>query len=182
MSCWSNKFRAVKNNARKSAVNRWFRIFWPKTESVRIFSFVALLFCSLILTCTQKDVVQTDGLVIKAGFVCGWGSGTDSIQITPTAIHYRFFVPRESNQPKVDKTRAMAKGEWEELQSRVNLQEFNQLDYNSCNVCFDGCDEWIALQLGDSEHKITFGKGLAIESIRSLQEKLAQYRNELGKN
>ena len=135
----------------------------------------------LILPCCREDAVQKDDLVIQAGFVCGWGSGTDSIQITPMAVHYRYFVPRESNQPKIDKTRALVKGEWEELVRVVNQQEFNRLNYNSCNVCFDGCDEWIEMKNGDSEHKITFPKGQSIESIGKLQDKLALYRSEFFK-
>lgn len=149
---------------------------------MRIFPFVALLIFGLILNCTREEVPPAEGLVIQAGFVCGWGSGKDSIQITRSSIRYRYYVPRESGQPKIDKTRELTSVEWEELQGCVNWRDFVRLEYNTCNVCFDGCDEWIAMKEGAAEHKISFSQGQTIESIRILQDKMAQYRNELGKN
>jgi len=146
------------------------------------FLFVALLICCLIAGCTKEDPGQSDDLIIKAGFQCGWGTGTDSIVITRTTIKYTYYVPRESQQPKISKTRAVPVSEWIEIQSCVNWQAFNKLDYNSCHVCVDGCDEWISLEEGKTFHKITYGKELAIDSIIKLQTKLSGLRKEFTGN
>jgi hypothetical protein len=63
----------------------------------------------------------------------------------------------------------------------VNLNDFLKLDYHSCNVCVDGCDEWISLKNSKISHLITFGKGTEIDKISKLQDKLAELRAEFNR-
>jgi hypothetical protein len=142
--------------------------------------FVLLLLCCLLAGCSKEDPGWSDDLLIKAGFQCGWGAGTDSIVISRTSIKYTYYIPRESPLPKISKTRAVSASEWIEIQGCVNWLEFSKLDYNTCNICVDGCDEWISLEEGNTSRKITFGKELAIESISKLQTKLTGLRKEFS--
>ena len=142
--------------------------------------FVLLLLCCLLAGCSKEDPGRSDDLLIKAGFQCGWGAGTDSIVISRTSIKYTYYIPRESPLPKISKTRAVSASEWIEIQGCVNWLEFSKLDYNTCNICVDGCDEWISLEEGNTSRKITFGKELAIESISKLQTKLTGLRKEFS--
>jgi hypothetical protein len=89
-------------------------------------------------------------------------------------------VPRNSLKPQVVKSRKLSDQEWAEIKNVVNWSQFNLLKYKTCNVCFDGCDEWIAIQNGDLSHQITFTKGLKIDTISPLQSKIAQLKTELG--
>jgi hypothetical protein len=132
--------------------------------------------------CTKTDTDQTDNskLVIKAGFICGWGSGEDSIEISQSAIKYVYYVPRISQQPQIRKTRTVSSSEWTEILNDVNMDDFVQLNYQTCNVCFDGCDEWIFIQKDNLSHGIRFGKDAKIDSISKLQIKLEQLRMEFN--
>ncbi len=118
---------------------------------------------------------------INAGFVCGWGSGMDSINISRNSITYRYWVPATSPDLVINKTRPVTESEWKEILSYVNFSEFLNLDYQSCNVCVDGCDEWISIQNDNISHKITFEKGLEIKAISSLQAKIAGIRTEFAR-
>jgi hypothetical protein len=60
------------------------------------------------------------------------------------------------------------------------MDDFIKLNYNSCNICIDGCDEWIYMQNEESSHKITFGPGFKNDSINKLQTKLKQLRTEFN--
>jgi hypothetical protein len=144
---------------------------------------IALIFIS---GCKESEVTiipheySNSDLIIKAGFVCGWGAGTDSIDITSTKISYNYYIPGRSLQPQIKKSRAVSESEWAEILNDVTISEFVKLQYQTCNVCADGCDEWIFIKNDTISHKITFGKGAKIVSISKLQDKLAQLRTEFS--
>jgi hypothetical protein len=149
---------------------------------MKTLSFVILTVLLIFISCKKTDTNQIDNsnLVIKAGFVCGWGSGTDSIEISKTTIKYVYYIPRKSQKPQISETRAVLNSEWTEILSYVNIDEFVKLHYQTCNVCVDGCDEWIFMQNDMISHKITFGQGLKIDTINKLQNKISQLRAEFN--
>ena len=118
--------------------------------------------------------------ILRAGFACGWGSGADSLTITHQTISYQYFIPRISQKPQFSKSRAITAKEWEMITESFNFDQFILLKYNTCNICFDGCDEWIDIQKNKVEYKITFTKGLKIDSISGLQAALSQLRSEFN--
>jgi hypothetical protein len=104
-----------------------------------IFLFVSLF---LVLSACRKPIVLTgpdqntdSGLIIRAGFVCGWGSGTDSLEISQTTIKYVFYVPSRSDIPIINKARSVSDKEWLEIVNDINTDCFSELNYQSCNVC-----------------------------------------------
>lgn len=144
-----------------------------------------LVITAIILMVLGCKTIQTDkpehaNLVIKAGYICGWGSGRDSIEISQNAIKYIYYVPRKSEQAQITKTRATTPSEWSEISGSVNTNSFVKLNYNTCNVCADGCDEWISIKDDNLSHKITFNKGEKIDSISKLQTQLAKLRAEFN--
>jgi hypothetical protein len=152
-------------------------------SSIKILMFLAVLTLAILHnSCTIEGESQTNNsdLVIQAGSVCGWGAGTDSIKITKQRISYLFYIPRKSTVPQISKSRSVTESEWKEITSCIDRNQFLKLKYNSCNVCFDGCDEWISIKDEKLDHKITFGKGIQIDTISSLQKKLVQLRTEFG--
>ena len=91
-----------------------------------------------------------------------------------------FYTPRLSQKPQILKSRSVPETEWNEIVNSFKVAEFEKLNYNTCNVCFDGCDEWIVVQNGQSSHKITFGKGNKIDTISQLQLKISALRTEFN--
>lgn len=143
---------------------------------------VILSVLTAFLSCKKSDSAKTitdgSGLIIKAGYMCGWGAGEDSIEISQTKIKYVYSVPRESQQPKITETRDVSASEWNQIVNAVNMNDFVKLHYQTCNICVDGCDEWISINDGNVSHKIIYSKGQTIDSISNLQQKLAQLRTE----
>jgi hypothetical protein len=135
----------------------------------------------LLVSFSCKKTDDNSDLVTNAGFVCGWGAGMDSITITQKAIKYVSYIPARSTTPVVNKSRTVSESEWQEILDVVNTDDFVRLDYNTCNICVDGCDEWISVQNDRISHKITYGKGTSIDTISGLQAKLAALRTEFGK-
>ncbi len=152
-----------------------------KTSSLVVL-IVFLTFVSCGKTVVKSDFQQSSNsnLVIKAGFTCGWGSGDESIEISKTSIKYIYSVPAKSQQPLINKTRSVPNSEWSEILNDVNIDTFFKLNYQTCNVCFDGCDEWIIIISNNISHEIRFTKGLKIDSISKIQNKLSQLRKEFN--
>ncbi len=124
--------------------------------------------------------INSSNLIIKAGYTCGWGAGTDTIEISKTAIRYVYYIPKKSEFPQIIDTKTVPDSEWTEILKCVNIEDFVKLNYQTCNVCVDGCDEWISVQEGSIYHKITFDKGLTIDSIGKLQNIISQLRTEFN--
>jgi hypothetical protein len=148
--------------------------------------FLLLTFLLIFPTgCKKSDhdpfLKDSSSLRIDAGFACGWGTGADSLIITKSSIKYLYWIPAESLQPIINKTRSVSDTEWTSIVNSVNLNDFQLLNYNSCNICVDGCDEWIAIKTDQMSHQIRFAKGLKLDSIKTLQNKLDQLRSEFTK-
>jgi hypothetical protein len=145
--------------------------------------FLFLLFAAFIVLsdCQKKELTPTSDLIIKAGFMCGWGTGEDSIEISQSNIKYVYYIPAQSPVPVINKSRSVTESEWREIVNDVNIDDFLRLQYQSCNICVDGCDEWISIKDDRISHNIRFGKGSQIDTISRLQNKLAELRAEFGK-
>lgn len=135
----------------------------------------------VISNCKKSELTATSELTINAGFMCGWGSGEDSLVISQNKISYVYYIPGQSQLPVIRKSRAVSESEWTEILNDVNLDDFDKLSYQSCNICVDGCDEWISIQDDNFSHSIRFGKGLQIDTINKLQTRLAELRAEFSK-
>jgi len=141
-----------------------------------------ILFSFCLITCNKNEdnslIKDNSSLVIKAGFMCGWGSGQDSLIISSKTIKYFYSVPANSQIPEINKTRSTTPAEWNTILNSINLNNFLNLNYNSCNICVDGCDEWISIKNDNISHQIRFGLGIKIDSIKPLQDILSQLRSE----
>ncbi len=143
--------------------------------------FFILITIFVLLGCKKSEMTPNSDLIIKAGFMCGWGSGEDSLVISQSKIKYVYYIPAQSRVPIINKSRSVSESEWTEILNIVNLDDFVNLNYQSCNVCFDGCDEWISMEDDKISHNIRIGKGYQIDTISGLQNKLAELRAEFSK-
>ena len=141
-----------------------------------------IFFSFYLITCNKTTdnpmIKDNNSLVIKSGFMCGWGAGQDSLIISSTMIKYVYSVPANSQIPEINKARPITDTEWNNILNSINLNNFLNLNYNSCNICVDGCDEWIAIKNDAISHQIRFGMGIKIDSIKPLQDILSQLRSE----
>jgi hypothetical protein len=143
-----------------------------------VYVIVIILF-SLSWGCKKAD--DNSGLTINAGFACGWGAGEDSLEISRSEIRYVFYIPSKSGEALIRTSRNVTAIEWDEITEAINMDTFVKLNYNTCNICVDGCDEWISIENGTLSNSIRFTKGQDIETISLLQKKLAELRTEFNK-
>lgn len=140
------------------------------------------LICFCLTACSKQEnnssIVENSRLIIKAGYMCGWGSGEDSLIISRALIKYYYSVPANSQVPEIYKTRATTTAEWNDILNSFRIDDFLNLHYNSCNICVDGCDEWISISNDSVSHLIRFGLGARIDSIKQLQNVLSKLRSE----
>ena len=126
---------------------------WVK---VTFYTFLIILFA---IAC-QDDQIVTEKLqsklVIKTGTICGWCTMNDTLSIEGNSARYVNYTQCNNNMPALEKNGQIATSELEILLSEFDFNEFKKLDLNSCNVCFDGCDDWIYIDNGSESHYIRF--------------------------
>ncbi len=150
--------------------------------TMKNFLFFVIFLTVCLDSCKKPEKInlnkENSSLVIRAGFMCGWGSGEDSLIISSTMIKYVYSVPAKSHIPEINQTRFTTVTDWKNITNAININNFLKLNYNTCNVCVDGCDEWISIKNDSVSHQIRFGYGLKIDSIKPLQDILSQLRSE----
>jgi hypothetical protein len=148
---------------------------------------VLFLTISLFFSCKKSESLDPvchfnfSEPVIKSGYTCSSGAETDTLVISKDIIEYVYYAPAESANPKIKKSRTPSENEWTDIRRYINMDDFVKLNYNSCNACAGGYDEWISVKKDSLQHKITFERGYVIDSIRRLQEKIFQLRTEFKK-
>jgi hypothetical protein len=89
------------------------------------------------------------------------------------------FIQCNTTNPSVKKTGEIDQESLNQLKASLDFAEFKKLDMNSCNVCVDGCDDWITIKNGVESHTIRFSRNdpklqpikAFVESLSSLKEK-----------
>jgi len=102
------------------------------------------------------DKSNDSDMIIKTGTICGWCSVNDTLTITRNSVRYVNYANCSTNKPSVEKIGEMNTAELDALLAKLDFAELKKLDLNSCNVCFDGCDDWIYFSNGTENHYIRF--------------------------
>jgi hypothetical protein len=100
----------------------------------------------------------------------------DSVIINENLINYRNMNPCGHNA--YSRVSLMEKSEWDKITGLIDLDTFNSIHLNSCNVCVDGCDTWLTISNGSYSHTVRFGYGdsAAVLPIKPLVDKLDSLR------
>lgn len=113
----------------------------------------------MAFACQEDKLVpeksQSD-VVIRIGTICGWCSRDDTLTISGNSVRYVNFAECNNITPAVEKNGQLATSELESLLAKLDFNELKKLDLNSCNVCFDGCDDWLYFDNGSESHYIRF--------------------------
>lgn len=144
--------------------------------------------CVLALTalsCVEsknEDLEQSD-LVIKTGTVCGWCAQNDTLVISGRKVKYVNYIECSTTNPSVSKTSQMEAAELRSLTDKLDFAEFKKLDMNSCNVCVDGCDDWISISKGSEKHIVLFGRAEAkLQPIKEFVDELNALKDKYSGN
>jgi hypothetical protein len=123
------------------------------------------------------------GLVIKTGTVCGWCTVNDTLTITGINARYVNYTNCSTGNPIRVKTEQIESSEMDDLLAQLDIDELNKLDLNSCNVCVDGCDDWIFFEKGSESHYIRFGGNEPqLQPIQSFIDKLNAIKTQYSKD
>lgn len=144
--------------------------------------YLGFAFIVLVLGACAKSIIEDSNesdFVIKAGTVCGWCAQNDTLTIDGSKIRYVNFIQCNTTNPSVKKTGEIDQESLNQLKASLDFAEFKKLDMNSCNVCVDGCDDWITIKNGVESHTIRFSRDdpklqpikAFVESLSSLKEK-----------
>ena len=125
---------------------------------LRKFLLIGVVFI-VAFACTYDSVDDKSNdsdLIIKTGTICGWCSVNDTLAITGNSVRYVNYANCSTNKPSVEKMGELNAAELDALLAKLDFAELKKLDLNSCNVCFDGCDDWLYFSNGAENHFIRF--------------------------
>jgi len=121
--------------------------------------FISVLVILAIIACHDEQIItmksQPD-LVIKTGTICGWCSKNDTMTIQNNSVRYVNYTGCSNVAPAVEKTGGITNNKVDSLLGDLNFNEFKKIDLNTCNVCFDGCDNWIFIEKDGESHYVRF--------------------------
>jgi len=139
---------------------------------------IAFVFVTWSCSESQEYELESSDLVIKTGTVCGWCAKNDTLIISGKSYRYVNYIECSTTNPSVKKTGQLETAESEILVSKLNFQEFKKLDLNSCNVCVDGCDDWISIKNGAETHTIRFSRNdPKLQYIKSFVDQLNELKS-----
>ncbi len=106
----------------------------------------------------QEQLVEKagkTGVIIRTGTICGWCSVNDTLTLQSNSFRYVNYAQCSAN-PTTELAGEIKSSEMSALLAKLDLKELKKLGLNSCNVCFDGCDDWILYENGSDSHYIRF--------------------------
>lgn len=128
------------------------------------------------LACKDEQLVSEkhfSDLTIKTGTICGWCARNDTLSISGNSVRYVNFTQCDNSIPAIEKTAEIEAQTLDSLLMLLDYDEFKKIELNTCNVCFDGCDNWIEIHQGEESHYIRFtGNESDLEPIKGFIERL----------
>ena len=135
---------------------------------------VAVFFVfSILISCDNNEIELKEDFKIEYGSVCGWCAGEEFITVTSSQIEYYRNIPCGDNKGTTQKSRKISASEWNEIISSVDYSKFKKLEYNTCNVCADGCDEIIRITENNNDHEIRYSVSDEIEEVKKTRQILS---------
>ncbi len=129
--------------------------------------------------CESNEIPEQENIKIEFGSECGWCAGQEFIAVTNLRIEYTRNIPCGEGKGTRKKEKEISSKEWNEIQSSFDYSTFKTLDYNSCNVCVDGCDEIIKITKNDSIYKIRYSSPNEVEETKDLRQILNKIMEEM---
>lgn len=135
---------------------------------------VAVFFVfSILISCDNNEIELKEDFKIEYGSVCGWCAGEEFITVSSSKIDYSRNIPCGDKKGTTQKSRKISASEWNEIISSFDQSKFKKLEYNTCNVCADGCDEIIRITENNNIHEIRYSVSDEIEDVKKLRQILS---------
>lgn len=136
-----------------------------------------------ILSCQKASSVHAvteDEIQISINTACGWCAPGDSMTITKATTAYKYRPSSCSIDGELISSGTQQE-QWRNLVQLLDLEKFNSINLNECNICVDGCDEWITIKQNRYEHTIRYGsiQNEKLKEIKPFIEKLHAIRAEM---
>ncbi len=143
-------------------------------------SFILFLsiFSFVLFSCSDEIVIQED-YTIKFGSECGWCAGQEFITVSSTKVEYEQNIPCGDDQGTIEKSMDFCSCEWNDLNASFDYSLYKKLDYNTCNVCADGCDEIIIITEDGSSHELRYSFSDKVEGMEDLRQKLTELMDKM---
>lgn len=123
---------------------------------------ILLLAILLLVLNGCNDAVENENnnsFTIEAGTICGWCTLNDTLEIYGNSFRYVDYANCQNTEPTTHTTGKLSSAEIDNLLRKLDVNEFFLIDINSCNVCADGCDDWISYTKDGVSHLIRFSRG-----------------------
>jgi hypothetical protein len=129
--------------------------------------------------CEENEIPEQENIKIEFGSVCGWCAGEEFISVTNSGIEYIRSIPCGEGKGITKKEKEINPEEWDEILSSFDYSLFSTLNYNSCNVCVDGCDEIIKITKDDILHEIRYSYPDEVNETKDLRQLLNKIMEEM---
>ncbi|RIH65898.1 hypothetical protein D1164_06425 [Mariniphaga sediminis] len=135
-----------------------------------------ILFLTVLLasSCFRDHSEVKENFVIEFGTQCGWCAGEEYIEISYSQVEYLREIPCGEDKGITARSKKISSLDWDSLRASFDYDYFLTLDHNECNVCVDGCDEWIKITSNGSSHEIRYAPSLDINGMEEFREKLKE--------
>jgi hypothetical protein len=147
---------------------------------------ISFIFLILIcFSCTDKtfDDNSNSDIVIKTGTVCGWCTLNDTLTIRGNNLRYVNYANCSTAKATVEKSGKLTSSELDTLLKLLDFDELKKLDLNSCNVCVDGCDDWISYESISQSQYIRFSvNDPKLKNIQSFVDELYRIKSKYSVN
>lgn len=144
----------------------------------KIIIFVLVLLVAI--ACHDEQIIKVTSrpdLVIKSGTICGWCSKNDTMTIQDNSIKYVNYTGCNNTNPSIEKTGSISNAKVDSLLAVLDFNEFKKIELNTCNVCFDGCDNWLYIEKNGESHYIRFtGNESKLEPLKKLIDQLEEIK------
>ncbi len=142
-------------------------------------TFILIFVISLVISCDNDEISSEADFKIEFGSVCGWCAGEEFITVTNSQIEYNRSIPCGDDKGIMHKSRKITNSEWNEIISSFDYSLFKKLNYNTCNVCADGCDEIIRTTNNTDIHEIRYSPSDEIKETKELKQILTEILEEM---
>lgn len=138
--------------------------------------FILLIFA---FGCAEENPEKQEDFIIEYGTMCGWCAGEELIKVSQSGIKYIRTIPCGEDEGTTQKDKSISANEWNEINGTFDYSLFKTLEYNECNVCFDGCDEFIRITEPDNINEIRYSPGEQIDGVDNLRSVLNDILTEM---
>jgi hypothetical protein len=115
---------------------------------------------------------NTSVITIKTGTICGWCAVNDTLIIKGNSVRYVNYWDCMVNH-SFGNSNEIKPSELNDLLASLDFSTFTKLELNTCNLCVDGCDDWVFIEYGTDSHYIRFGKDdPEVQPIKSFIDEL----------